>query len=260
MPRPAEFFDAVLALVADGMAVRRAVKQIGVHYGQLKAYADADPERTARWQAAARDRKLGYFESGFDEAVRRVEAGEFLDAVRAAVYGDRLTKSGFNKYLKCDPVRGARWKAASKSRDRKHPSAGVSAKYSAADFEVMLLTLECSGDQPANASQKQLELIVYVIEPWLCALESAFNRALLTEGERKTMRFRFDRDDLTRASLVERATAINSLIASETINPNEGRAWLGLAPYGGGDKYGNRNITVKPSENPRLPGEGTNDE
>lgn len=100
----------------------------------------------------------------------------------------------------------------------------------------------------ANASHKQLELIIYVIEPWLCALESALNRALLTKEERKTKRFRFDRDDLTRASLTERATAINSLIASETINPNEGRSWLGLAPYEGGSAYGNRNITVKPAK------------
>lgn len=100
----------------------------------------------------------------------------------------------------------------------------------------------------ANASHKQLELIVYVIEPWLCALESAFDRALLSANERTTMRFRFDRDDLTRASLTERATAINSLIASETINPNEGRSWLGLAPYGGGAEFGNRNIAAKPAE------------
>lgn len=97
----------------------------------------------------------------------------------------------------------------------------------------------------ANASHKQLELIIYVIEPWLCALEAAFNRALLTEDERGSLRFRFDRDDLTRASLTERATAINSLIASETINPNTGRDWLGLPPYAGGETYGNRNITVE---------------
>lgn len=102
----------------------------------------------------------------------------------------------------------------------------------------------------ANASHKQLELIVYVIEPWLCALEAAFNRALLSADERRTVAFRFDRDDLTRASLTERATAINSLIASETINPNTGRSWLGLPPYEGGDAYGNRNITVeRPASN-----------
>lgn len=100
----------------------------------------------------------------------------------------------------------------------------------------------------ANASHKQLELIIYVIEPWLCALESAFNRSLLDGNERKTMTFRFDRDDLTRASLTERATAINALIASETINPNTGREWLGLPPYDGGNSYGNRNITGKPAK------------
>ena len=103
----------------------------------------------------------------------------------------------------------------------------------------------------ANASHKQLELIIYVIEPWLCALEAAFNRSLLTEEERKTLTFKFDRDDLSRASLTERATAINSLIASETINPNTGRSWLGLQPYTGGETYGNRNVAVStPPPNP----------
>ena len=101
----------------------------------------------------------------------------------------------------------------------------------------------------ANASQKQLEALIYAIEPWLCALESALDRALLTDEERATMRFKFDRDDLTRASLTERATAINSLIASEVINPNEGRDWLGMPAREGGDVYANRNITVKPAAN-----------
>lgn len=101
----------------------------------------------------------------------------------------------------------------------------------------------------ANASQKQLEFLQYAVEPWLKALEGALDRALLSDDERGRLRFKFDRDDLTRASLTERATAINSLIASETINPNEGRDWLGLPPYAGGEEYGNRNITVKPAAN-----------
>lgn len=150
-------FDSVVSLVAGGMAVTRAVKQIGVHYGRLKAYADADPERAARWSAAARDRKLGFFEAGFDEAVRRIEAGEFLDAVRVSVYGDRLTKSGFNKYLRRDPVRAARWKAASEARDRKHPTAGISVKYTSAYFEVMLLALECTDKQPDSRERHALD-------------------------------------------------------------------------------------------------------
>jgi HK97 family phage portal protein len=97
----------------------------------------------------------------------------------------------------------------------------------------------------ANAEQRQKEFLSYCLEPWLRAVESAFNRALLSDEERAELTFRFDRDDLTRASLTERATAINSLIASETINPNTGREWLGLPPYDGGEKYGNRNINVQ---------------
>jgi HK97 family phage portal protein len=98
----------------------------------------------------------------------------------------------------------------------------------------------------ANSEQKGKEFLSYSLEPWLRAAESAFNRALLNDDERKQFTFRFDRDDLTRASLTERATAINSLIASETINPNTGREWLGLPPYEGGEAYGTRNITVPP--------------
>lgn len=61
---------------------------------------------------------------------------------------------------------------------------------------------------------------------------------------------RFDRDDLTRADLATRATTIHSLISSRTINPNEGRQWLGLPPRVGGDEFLNPNISTVPAENP----------
>ena len=67
------------------------------------------------------------------------------------------------------------------------------------------------------------EFLSYCLEPWLRALEGALNRALFTDAERGRFAVRFDRDDLTRADLATRATVINSLIASQTINPNEGR-------------------------------------
>lgn len=102
----------------------------------------------------------------------------------------------------------------------------------------------------ANAEQKQKEFLAYALDPWLCALESAFNRALLSDEERATLTFRFDRDDLSRADLATRANAINSLIASEVINPNTGAAWIGQPPHTGGETYGNRNITVKPIADP----------
>jgi HK97 family phage portal protein len=112
----------------------------------------------------------------------------------------------------------------------------------------------------ANASQKFKEFVVTVLEPHLCAMEAALNRALLTDDERETMTFRFDRDDLSRGSLTERATAINSLIASEVINPNEGRSWLGMEAYEGGDSYANRNITVQPAKSDATSGGGTDGE
>lgn len=78
-------------------------------------------------------------------------------------------------------------------------------------------------------------------KPWLRALESAFRRALFTKDERRRFAVRFDRDDFTNVDLTARATAINSLVASRVINPNEGRSWLDLPPYAGGDEYANPN-------------------
>lgn len=94
----------------------------------------------------------------------------------------------------------------------------------------------------SNTEQLGKEFLIYCLDPWLCSLEAAFDRALFVKGERGRFRIRFDRDDLSRADLQTRATTINSLIASEVINPNEGRSWIGYAPYAGGEKFGNRNI------------------
>ncbi len=52
--------------------------------------------------------------------------------------------------------------------------------------------------------------------------------------------------DRGRADLATRATTINSLISSQTINPNEGRAWLDLPPREGGDAFLNPNISANP--------------
>jgi len=90
-----------------------------------------------------------------------------------------------------------------------------------------------------NAEQMGREFLVYCLEPWLRALEGALRRALFSPDERRDYRVRFDRDDLTRASLTERATAISSLIASRVISPNEGRNWLDMAPREDGDRFEN---------------------
>lgn len=96
----------------------------------------------------------------------------------------------------------------------------------------------------SNTEQLGREFLVYCLEPWLLALEGALRKALFLPDERPHFAIRFDRDDLTRADLTTRATAINSLIASRVLNPNEGRSWLGLMPYAAGDAFANPNITT----------------
>lgn len=96
----------------------------------------------------------------------------------------------------------------------------------------------------SNSEQKGREFLSYTLEPWLRGLEGALRRALFSDEERASHVIRFDRDDLTRADLATRATTINSLIASQTINPNEGRSWLGLPPRDGGDAFLNPNISA----------------
>ncbi|MDR7147064.1 phage portal protein [Rhizobium sp. BE258] len=102
----------------------------------------------------------------------------------------------------------------------------------------------------SNSEQMGREFLVYCLEPWLRSLETAFTRALLTREERQTHRILLDRDDLTRASLTERATAISSLVSARVINPNEARGWLDLAPYAGGDEFANPHIN--PTEAPKA--------
>ncbi|MCK0207519.1 phage portal protein [Starkeya koreensis] len=96
----------------------------------------------------------------------------------------------------------------------------------------------------SNSEQMGKEFLTYSLEPWLRALEGALRRALFTPDERREYRIVFDRDDLTRASLTERAAAISSLISARVLNPNEGRDWLDLPPRTGGEEYANPNVTV----------------
>lgn len=93
----------------------------------------------------------------------------------------------------------------------------------------------------SNSEQMGREFLTYCLEPWLKALEGAMRRAVFSADERRRFAIRFDRDDLTRADLTARATAINSLVASRVLNPNEGRSWLGLAPYADGNVFANPN-------------------
>ncbi|MEQ1950550.1 phage portal protein [Mesorhizobium sp. CN2-181] len=105
-----------------------------------------------------------------------------------------------------------------------------------------------------NYSQAAKEYLTATVLPWMRAVESALDRALLTDEERADHFFRFDLDDFSQGSLTERATAINGLITSRTISPNEGRNWLGLQPREGGDEYANPNTgSSQPDATPAAP-------
>lgn len=92
----------------------------------------------------------------------------------------------------------------------------------------------------ANAEQAAKEWLAS-LELWILPLEAAMRRALFLPDERANLRVRFDRDDFSAVDLTARATAINGLIASRTLSPNEGRDWLGMPPRDGGDIYENPN-------------------
>lgn len=97
----------------------------------------------------------------------------------------------------------------------------------------------------ANIENLGREFLVFTLQPMLRAWESALRRALLTPEERaEGLTIEFDEDDMSRASLADRATAYSSLIASRVINPNQARRWERLAPYPAGDEYANPNITT----------------
>nr|BAT28728.1 phage lambda Ba02, DNA replication protein [Aureimonas frigidaquae] len=105
----------------------------------------------------------------------------------------------------------------------------------------------------ANMESAQKEWLAG-LEFWLRPLEGAMRRALFTAEERGSHRIRFDRDDFTAVDLTARATAINGLIASRVLNPNEGRDWLGLPPRFGGDTYDNPHINPNGAGTPPVEG------
>lgn len=117
----------------------------------------------------------------------------------------------------------------------------------------------------SNSAEMQRQFLQLCLEPWLKALEGALRRALFSKDDRKKYAIRFDRDDFSNVDLVARATAINSLVSSRVINPNEGRDWLDLPPYEGGNEYANPNTGssqpgVGHNGGPKLDDEKTPDE
>lgn len=102
----------------------------------------------------------------------------------------------------------------------------------------------------ANYETADRSYRVETLEAWIRVTEAALSRALLSDDDRRAgYRVSIDRDDLTRSDLVARATAINSLRASEVLSADEARSWLGMGPRPADklDDYRNPNITLTTS-------------
>lgn len=82
----------------------------------------------------------------------------------------------------------------------------------------------------SNSAEMQRLFLMLCLEPWLKALEAALRRGLFLREDRKKYAVRFERDDFSKVDLSVLATAINSLISSRVLNPNEARGWLDMPP------------------------------
>lgn len=82
----------------------------------------------------------------------------------------------------------------------------------------------------SNSAEMQRLFLLLCLEPWLKAMEGALRRCLFLREERKRFAVRFDRDDFSKVDLAVLATAVNSLIASRVVSPNEVRPWIGMPP------------------------------
>lgn len=102
----------------------------------------------------------------------------------------------------------------------------------------------------SNSAEMQKLFLMVCLEPWLMALEGALRRALFVKEDRKRYAIRFERDDFSKVDLAVLATAINSLVASRVLNPNEAREWLDM-PKGPGEL----NAFANPNTGASQPGQ-----
>lgn len=111
----------------------------------------------------------------------------------------------------------------------------------------------------SNSAEMQRLFLMLCLEPWLMAMEGALRRALFQREDRARFAVRFERDDFSKVDLAILATAINSLVASRVLNPNEARDWLGMPkgppeldqfanPNTGASQPANDNTEKKPGD------------
>lgn len=89
----------------------------------------------------------------------------------------------------------------------------------------------------ANAESMGQQFLTFCMLPILRLWCDAMALTLLTPEERETLYFEFLVDDLARADIAARFTAMSSAISAGILNPNEARAMENRPPYAGGETF-----------------------
>ncbi|MGF7173357.1 phage portal protein [Azospirillum doebereinerae] len=89
----------------------------------------------------------------------------------------------------------------------------------------------------ANAESMGQQFLTFCMLPILRLWCDAMAITLLTPEERETLYFEFLVDDLARADIAARFTAMSSAISAGILNPNEARAMENRPPYAGGETF-----------------------
>ena len=97
-----------------------------------------------------------------------------------------------------------------------------------------------------SLAEKHLAYLTNCLNRWLCHIEAALGRSLLTEKQidNQSHFFKFNTQALMRMDPLKQAEYLTKLIAATVISPNEAREKLDMNPYDGGDSYSNPAITV----------------
>lgn len=96
-----------------------------------------------------------------------------------------------------------------------------------------------------SQEQDQRNYVTGTLNHWFKTIQSEAKIKLLTERQRKSgdYGFRHDTTQLIEPDIETLTNVLSTQVSATLINPNEGRARLGLPPRDGGDEYGNPNTS-----------------
>jgi phage portal protein BeeE len=105
-----------------------------------------------------------------------------------------------------------------------------------------------------NVEQQSLDLVAGVLAPYCSFFESAMERDLLTDEDRKSgIVIRFDLESVTRGDFQSQQTGLQVMRQNGVINANEWREKMGLNPISdedGGDEYWRRGPSGQDAQAP----------